>query len=148
MCEKLRLEVNGYKEIMVEITSASVGLDDGNMQCWCVQLKVYWQTMRIDGWAFLSSWWGELLFQRIYDGQPPHFISGKPIETDLDNDMLWQFGEDIGVHPKSIADKIHQTLRKVMFIMPPVRLVSDGVIVDSAMAYRYENGIHRIKIGG
>jgi hypothetical protein len=113
-----------------------------------VELKVYWQTMWISGWAFLSSWWGELLFQRVYDGQPPHFISGIPIETNFDNDMLWEFGEDIGIHPKKIADKIHQTLGKVIFILPPVRQIGDGVIVDCAMAYRYENSINRIQIGG
>jgi hypothetical protein len=62
--------------------------------------------------------------------------------------MLWQFGEDIGIHPKKIADKIHQTLGKVIFIMPALRLVSDGVMVDGAMAYRHENNIYRIRMGG
>lgn len=76
MGHKLKLDLTGFDDLSVEIRDASTTLDEGLHQCWCVKLDVYWQTMAIKGWAFLSSWWGELMFQKVYDGQPPHLISG------------------------------------------------------------------------
>lgn len=148
MGHKLKLDVTGFMDLYLEIKDSSTTLDEGHHQCWCVKLNVYWQTMAIEGWAFLSSWWGELIFQKVYDGQPPHFISGKPIETDFDNDMLWEFADDIGASPQALATAIFKTLGEVMFVMPPLRLIGNEFTIDQAMSYRHANMIHRIQAGG
>jgi|SRR6185369_12311074 len=141
MSYRLKLDAQGSKELSLEIIGASVTEYDYFLQCWCIKLKVNWQTMSIDGWAFLSAIWGELLFQRDHDGQPPHFISGKPVETGSCNDMLWGFADDIGFDPQEIAASIFKVLNKITFVMPPVRAVSGEININSAMGYRYEDNV-------
>lgn len=146
MGHKIKLEVSGYSDFSVEISNASVVLDDYYSQCWCVGLKVHWQTASIDGWGFLSKRWGELLFEKIPECPPPHFISGVAIQTKNDNDMLWEFAEDVGANPQDLAVAIFETLGNVMFVLSPLRLIGSEVKIDSAMSYRHVDMIHRISI--
>lgn len=145
MGHKMKLDVTGFNDFYVEINGASVVLDDYFSQCWCVGLKMYWQTISIEGWAFLSKRWGELLFEKVPECPPPHFISGVPIETAFENDLLREFVDDIGANPQDLAIAIFKTLGDVMFVMPHLRLLCNELTIDSAISFRHANIIHRIQ---
>lgn len=144
MSNRANLAVYGYNDFGIEIKDACVMLDERRLQCWCIELRVYWQTIWINGWAFVSSWCGELLFQREPDMKPPHFISGIPIITVVGNDLLWDLAEDTGVNPQLVADAIHIALQKTWFILSPVRLVGEKAFTTHATHYWYEGTMHRI----
>ena len=144
MGHKIRLEVSGFKDFFVEIKEASVLADDYYSQCWCIELRVFWQTIAMNGWGFLSKRWGELLFEKIPDCPPPHFISGVPIETENGNDMLWEFADDIGADPRDLAVAIFKTLDNVVFIMPHLQIISDEFMLKYAIGYRHNTEIHNI----
>lgn len=101
--------------------------------------------MAIKGYAFLSGRWGELIFQKVFDGQAPHFISGKPIETDCCNDNLAEFAFDIDADPSELADAIFVALEEVTFVFPACRLVGENTIVP-ATGYHYQKALHSIKL--
>jgi hypothetical protein len=145
---RLKLAVENFNEFALEIEEACVFYESGYNQCWCIGLKVHWQTASIKGWGFLSGRWGELLFERAPTFPPPHFISGVPIETDWENDLLWEFAEDAGACPQDLSVSIFKALGEVMFVMPPFWIVNEGFIADAAMGYRYKNETHRIALGG
>lgn len=144
MGHRIKLDVTEFSDLSIEIKEASVVLDDYYSQCWSVGLKVNWQTVSMEGWGFLSKRWGELLFEKVPDCPPPHFISGEAIQIKNKNDMLLEFADDVGVDPEDLAIAIFMTLGNVRFVMPHLRLISKSIIVASAISYRYGNMTHRI----
>lgn len=144
MGQRIRLEISSFSELGVEIETAVAFFDDFFHQCWCIHLKLWWQTMSIQGYAFLSSRWYEVIFQKVYDGQAPHFISGRPIETLCENDMLSAFAFEIGAVPKDLVAAIFSALESVTFVFPPMRLAGEDVLV-SAAAYRYQDTICKMR---
>lgn len=147
MGHRLKLDVENYNEIALEIKDSTAFVEEDFHQCWCIQLKIWWQTLSIEGYAFLSSRWGEVIFQKVPDGQPPHFLSGKPIETDFSNDLLCEFAESISANPRDIANAIFKTLEKVVFVFSPLRLMGRGYEMGTATEYRYNNLNYKILPG-
>ncbi len=147
MGHRLKLDVENFNEIAMEIYDSTAFVEEYFHQCWCIQLKIYWQTISIDGWAFLSSRWGEVIFQKVPDCQPPHFISGKAIETDYHNDLLFEFADSISANPRDIANAIFMTLEKVVFVFSPLRLIGRGFEMGTATEYRYNNLNYKILPG-
>ena len=87
------------------------------------------------------------MFEKVPEYPPPHFISGVPIETQFENDLLREFADDIGASPQDLAIAIFKTLGDVMFVMPHLSLVGNEITIDSAMGYHFDKMVHRIKIG-
>lgn len=145
MGQRIRLEIPLFSELSIEIETAVAFYDDFFQQCWIINLKLWWQTMSISGCAFLSSRWHEVIFPKIHDGQAPHFISGRPIKTLCENDMLSELAFEIGVDSGDLVTAIFSTIKSVTFVFPPMRLVGDDV-VTSAAAYRHQETIYKMRI--
>ena len=145
MGQRVRLQIPSFTELGIEIDTAVAFFDDFFHQCWSISLKLWWQTMSIQGYAFLSSRWHEVIFQKVYDGQAPHFISGTPIETECENDLLAEFAFEIGADSGDLVAAIFSAFESVTFIFPPMRLAGED-IVTSAAAYRYQNTISKMRI--
>jgi hypothetical protein len=145
MGQRIRLGIPSFSELGIEIETAVAFYDDFFHQCWSISLKLWWQTMSIQGYAFLSSRWHEVIFQKVYDGQAPHFISGRPIETLCENDMLSEFAFEIGADPGDLVAAIFSAFGSVTFVFPPMRLAGEDV-VTSAAAYRYQDTICKMRI--
>lgn len=146
MGQRIRLDIPSFSELSIEIEMAAAFYDDFFQQCWCISLKLWWQTMSIKGYAFLSSRWQEVIFQKVYDGQAPHFISGKPIVTLCENDMLSEFAFGIGADPNDLVAAIFSVFESVVFVFPPLRLIGEE-IMTSATAYRYQDVFCKMRIG-
>ncbi|MGD9685808.1 MAG: hypothetical protein AB7U43_02405 [Desulfobacter sp.] len=145
MGQRIHLEIPSFNELGIEIDTAVSFYDDFFHQCWSISLKLWWQTMSIQGYAFLSSRWHEVIFQKVYDGQAPHFISGRPIETLCENDMLSEFAYEIGADPGDLVAAIFSAFESVTFVFPPMRLAGEDVLTSTA-AYCYQDTICKIRI--
>jgi len=145
MGQRICLEISPFKELGIEIETAVAFYDVFFHQCWSISLKLWWQTTSIQGYAFLSSRWHEIIFQKVYDGQAPHFISGRPIETLCENDMLSEFAFEIGADPGDLVAAIVSTFESVTFVFPPMRLAGEDILA-SAAAYRYQDTICKMRI--
>ena len=107
---------NLYKEVTlrVEVLRADAFVMHSD-QCWVVELMVSAQGMSICGHAFLSSWWKELLFERVQTCPPPHFISGEPITNTVDNDLITDLAEHVGEDATVIGKKLINIIDGLMF---------------------------------
>jgi hypothetical protein len=145
MGNRLKLPLQRCQGLSLEISHANTCFEPNFCQCWIIGIRLYWQTAYIDGWVFQSSRRAELLFQKIPDMQPPHFISGVPIETDVANDKLSEFAEYVGVDPSDIAESIFKLLGSTTYILSPLKLVNNGIHLDAATGYRYNGNKYPLK---